>query len=625
MLNISFKVSNLRSLVNNCINKSSWVLNCCSILCAIFTLFLLLLNVFKGFDLTDESLYILVSGQPDQVLSSVSHFGYFTSIFFQFSGKNIGIFRLLGIFILLFCTAAFIRSLSGYLKSYGVTFWTKNYNSILWLTSIVSVLTYYGSWWLITPSYNWQILMSILMVGSGLLLAYQKKALIDTHLVIWGGFIVGVFIAINFMAKPTSAAILVFISFLWVIVHGRVKQGFIFFAISLFSFLFLLLTHILYNFKSVGAYYENIHNGLKLMTLLQAMDIKNLFTSSFTEQFLLIKKLNEFFVFKLGFLIIVVSIISYNFKSSNRNSKIYEYIFIGLIFSFWFTLILSLVKCMSVISEFSYYLGFLTPSVLFIAVLFLLIQYAIIQYFQIDEYRLRKLSDYYHLIKIILFLYLLCFAYAFGSSNPLMLQMSGALVFLIIGVLFISMFISEQFGNKFFINLVALFVGITILIILLVGYWYPYRLTQSIFHQNNSISFLGSTGQLSLDQKTYSYVNQMISCASAEGWKKGNGLIDLTGATPGASVILGAKIIAAPWFMGGYPGSEAYAKFNLSHVPSATLKQAWVLTAHKGVMKLSDDVFHFFNSDFPNNYKMVCILREPQRDEEQQLWMPVNN
>ncbi len=98
----------------------------------------------------------------------------------------------------------------------------------------------------------------------------------------------------------------------------------------------------------------------------------------------------------------------------------------------------------------------------------------------------------------------------------------------------------------------------------------------------------------------------------------------MTGASPGAHVILGANFIGTPWLLGGYSGSEKFAYTVLSNSNIDTLKSAWILTAPTGRIKLPDTILKDVGLDFPNNYVKVGTVKTGYRSETQELWKVKN-
>jgi hypothetical protein len=107
---------------------------------------------------------------------------------------------------------------------------------------------------------------------------------------------------------------------------------------------------------------------------------------------------------------------------------------------------------------------------------------------------------------------------------------------------------------------------------------------------------IGADGRLELHEDTAREVSSLQEVAAREGFLAPTTLIDLTGESPGAAVVLGASAPGAPWLIGGYTGSDAYAARLLGRVSCDELAQAWLLSAPAGTRSLSTTVLDTFGA-----------------------------
>ena len=149
------------------------------------------------------------------------------------------------------------------------------------------------------------------------------------------------------------------------------------------------------------------------------------------------------------------------------------------------------------------------------------------------------------------------------------------------------------------------------------------RIIITLITQNVEVTFLASRGFLYVDIPTANYINTLKRVALKSGWVHGTPLIDLTGGSPGATVILGGEIVGAPWLVGKYKGSNEFAKTVLEMVPKSKLQSAWVLTAPKGKRKISSEILLELGLDFPSDYIAVGKTKTGHREEIQVPWKPL--
>jgi hypothetical protein len=105
----------------------------------------------------------------------------------------------------------------------------------------------------------------------------------------------------------------------------------------------------------------------------------------------------------------------------------------------------------------------------------------------------------------------------------------------------------------------------------------PYRLAAPILSQTVPTEITPGGAVLRLDPATHEFVKSLRDAAAANGFAPGEPVIDFTGITPGAALLVGARPIG-PWIFGGYPWSEAFARRLVASLPPEERRRAWVLT-----------------------------------------------
>jgi hypothetical protein len=219
-----------------------------------------------------------------------------------------------------------------------------------------------------------------------------------------------------------------------------------------------------------------------------------------------------------------------------------------------------------------------------------------------------------------LFLITAAMSPAFGTISDLVRRMSQYAVFLAAAASMMLNLISPPQIKGLMTGLWALGLGVLLSLVLMNAYQHPYRLPEGITNQDMSVSISG--GRLFLDDTTAHYVRELKRHARQAGWTPGTLLIDMTGGSPGASLILQARIPGTPWLLGNYPGSDAFASKALSSVPEELLQKAWILTAPQGERRLGLSVLAENGLDFPQDYERIGSMTTGHRLEKQALWKP---
>lgn len=596
----------------------------------LYTFFLLAFNVDRGFDITDESVYILWASNPRDILASTTEFGHYTGILYSLANGNLAGFRLLGLLLLLVTAGLFSHSLErywGHLSGVSVS----NHSRWLSLIVILAGTAAYHSSWILTPSYNWLALTSTLIVATGLLHAAVNASDRGTNssknLSLFGhGLLVGIGGGLSFMAKPTTAAVLAIIFLYFIGVTSLRRRWKVFVGASVLSSVIFILIHAIIFENGLFLFYVKVRDGLELANLLSGgQTISDISLQACGDLIRIPIRLVQVFLLAyagLAFLFLFFAVVFTRYrKTQNKN--------IGTLFII--VLVLVSVVAWTRLWEAGYWvggqsvgnrIGFGGLAFSFVLVLSGLSTLVLWKKGKpggnCDGIQFREL------LKLYIFLLLLPMAYAFGSNNGLVAQMSGGFVFLSAASLYSAFWIDQYIGERYLGYVVSLLLVLSICLILTLAYRNPYRLPAKVQDQVVEIAFAGSKGAIFVDEKTANYVNNLKRTALSAGWKSGMYLIDLTGGSPGATVILGGRAPGAPWLLGAYKGSNDFARAGLAKVSISTLQFAWVLTASEGSRKLSNKVLSDLGIDFPNAYEAVGKVRTGHRNEDQVLWRPLN-
>lgn len=573
-----------------------------------FCFFLLALNSAKGLDITDRSYHILWAAQPENVTGAATHFGFVTGLLYGLVGENIAAFRLSGLLVLLAVASVFAHS---FLRYWNEKFTKRLLPTTFTLSALVATVAYYRSW-LNVPNYNWLAVIGVMLTLSGLFYFFifnlrRCSFYAAVILVSVGG-------CLSFIAKPTAAVILAILSVIWVAANQRDVKGLIFLLASSGFAATLLLLFAIINFGSVSGYINNLMLGVELRgvlggghTLMQSTNSLISDSKSFVEWWVGIPYVLHFLGMMLG-----VSCLYCFFHHLEKVSEILKFVFIAviLIYFAWF------VYC------FHFHLERLFVSTILLSVLGC---FYIVWIYVITEQIVSKSSDQPDVFSV---LFLTCFflgaslSTAFGTANNVIQQLSNSAVFITISLSIMFHVGAPKKLKELTLASFGVLLAIMGMLFLLKAYEDPYRLAGSIWEQNKQVSFANSKHRLYLDSPTAYYALELLKSAFEAGWQRGTPLIDMTGGSPGALVILDARIVGTPWLLGAYEGSNAFTKTALKSVDQKILNRAWVLTAPEGRRRIDLDVLDKNNLNFPDQYEKVGKLKTGHRNEEQLLWKP---
>lgn len=556
----------------------------------IWTLLLYVFLVFKAnfhFDLTDESYYVLSSSLPTQIKGSISQFGYLNYYIFKGLGFNIIAFRIVGILFLLAASAFFIINFLIFFNIY-----TKSNISIT-LTSLlfVSATLYFYKHWLLTPSYNYNIFLSYLMVvGISFNLLRNQENLTINSLAYWifwmwlGSF----FILVAVLSKFTALFFFLILATLtFCFFKDKKKFTILFIILSIFLIInFFLYVHFVFiNFNffiekiTIGKdYLYTIDAGYKV-----ADNLMNILLGIFTAfKFLIFNlHLEKIFLFIYLFLI---------FYLKNNNYLIKAIFYMIILFSFFFFNKLT------------------TPLFsLLLLIIFLILKFRI---FSINTITKKK-------IKLLIFIIIIPFLFSLGTNNNIISHTFFLNSFYLLAISIIIQLIKPDKKYNLLFTLSVFFLTTNILI---KSFYNPYNLGYNYNGNFEKIKF-SKYGELYLDEKLAKNLNSIKMAFNSNNWIKNGTIIDLTGSSPGILVLVEGKFIGTPWLSGSRNGSEQFITKILSSATKEELSQSWILTTNNLEEKNFDHTKILEKLDISTN-NFVNLGEYPLNNIDITIWKP---
>lgn len=583
----------------------------------VFVVGILFFNLQRGFNFTDEAYYILWVEQPQNVQHSLTQFGYYLRLLYLLSGETIAGFRFTGILILLAATFYFAISLEQYWNIKFAVPRGKKWRWSVVFTLLLACIPYYHRW-LLTPSYNWLTLICTILVGASLLNQVRWNFIYRDRAYFWRTCInaafLGVFGGLAFLAKPTTSVVLAFTSLFWLLVSQIQRRNLYYFIlISAITALCVLVFHAFYFKGGIASWIEELVVSMKIEDSLQAgHNLGQIFWQGAKDMYLFFRRIPGFFSFY--FLLPIFLLILFSSKRKHFGS---------LVFPVSISLVILLAGLWYQLWDMGQWEGNKSGLGMLVIALFMLLSLGLVSF--VKRSKLTSENELsFELVYLLTFLILLAVSYSFGSNNGLIKQMTGAILFIAAFVLYSGFWIDEKTNNHLLGNAAQLVVVSTVLMLIMAAHNKPYRISTGLAGQVESSSFLMGKGHLLLDKTTAQYVRDMKEVAHDSGWNVGKPLIDLTGASPGALVVLGGRLLGVPWLLGGYEGSEEFATQSLATVNIQQLSEAWILTAPDGKHSVSLQVLSNVGLSFPSNYEKIATLKTGYRQEQQILWRPTN-
>jgi hypothetical protein len=586
-----------------------------------------------GFELTDESFYVLWISNPWIYEFSGTQFGFVYHPLYRLVGSDIVLLRQANA-LLTFGLAFWLGlALFGRLlrDDSAITTVSPNKRSVIRAglaiaLSSVSILIY--SPWLPTPNYNSLVLQAIILAGIGIILAEVQPS----RRSIVGWCLLGVAGWLSFMAKPTSAVALALFVGAYILASRR--------ALKWYLPLLCAVTAVTLLALSAWAIDGSILRFGR--RLLDASDLYSSVTEgrTFWHMFRLrgygLNK-GDMVFYALFILIVIASLLLISWRYSIRLIWI-------------FLLILSIIS-ISIIIEGPYFLrvysaltkgriSFQTfgSRMIFAIPLGALLACVLLRRFKIVKF----LATSRAALSLFLFFFLAPYIYALGTTNPFWFTGPMAGIFWVVAALILAAWIlpAQSSWLRFLpILVVAQLIAVAQTS---VSMEYPYRQPQPLRLSQSTVLVGEGNRPLSVSREFHDYISSLRSLAQLSGFTKGDPMIDLTGYSPGATVILGGKAIGQPWLIGGYRGSQRLAQVSLDRVPCNEMSRAWILTQPPTVNRrdpqcpwdicgrgLPWEIMSRYGANLMQDYAsagaVLAPRQPPQRTLEQTLQRPLRS
>ncbi|MBY0235426.1 MAG: hypothetical protein K2W93_10615, partial [Burkholderiaceae bacterium] len=200
---------------------------------------------------------------------------------------------------------------------------------------------------------------------------------------------------------------------------------------------------------------------------------------------------------------------------------------------------------------------------------------------------------------------ILPYAYAIGTSNNYWILSSQAGIFwVLVGLVFLRpLHQDKQIASSFLVLCLA--VQLIVVAVVQAAVERPYRQPQPLRQQIYPLAIGGVNSQLFVPEGFGRYLTSIGELAKRAGFQAGTPMIDLSGVSPGVPYFLGAMSVGQAWVIGGYPGSNRLAMEMQKMAACRDLAAAWLLVEPNGVARISPEILLKFGANLATDYTMV--------------------
>jgi hypothetical protein len=563
-----------------------------------------MLHCRSGFDFTDEGSYLNWISNPWNYHASVSQYGFVYHPLYKFVGGDVVLLRQANVLILFvlgwaLCLALLLSifaewdSVRGSLRAGAA--------GVALMAGSCSLALF--DVWLPTPNYNSLALQSLMLAATGVVLAGRELSKPS----IAGWILVGIGGGLAFLAKPTTAAMLGCVIALYLVAAGKLRLRGL--SISVAVALSLLVVSALAIDGSLLGFVRRIVDGMAMGNrLLTGHSLLDIFR---WDDFNLSDEQTSNFIYLLIAAFVAVSL---GFRTGifARNAA-------ALI-----TIVISAL-CIATMT------GFLSPEISYEP--FQPVQFCAVWFgttlaawmFPVRAYPPLSRNS----VALIAFFAMLPFALALGTGNIFWaVAARGGLFWVLAGFVVCAGFAAANAAWHKLLPAAALSMAVCIGI-LFSSMENPYRQTQPLRLQLTAVDVVPGKSRVLLSEETAEYIRDLHQLTSANGFKAGDPVLDLTGVSPGSLFAMGGRSVGVAWTLGGYPGTRDFLTTALDYEECQVIGASWILTEPGARDTLSSEILGRFGIDVSTDYRdvgSISVVRSfsPQHSE-QRLLKPVRD
>ena len=569
---------------------------------------LLLAGVPRGFDLTDEAFYLLSYRSPEAIEATFSMFGFLGAPVYRLVDGDIALLRGLGIVGLLLTSAGTawvtLRRLAGPAPAGD------------WLSALLPPIAagalFYESW-LLTPGYNWMVLVGLQGFWVGALLWMRTD---DRRLSAAGSMLIGAAAAFIWWTKPTSAALLPLLPLGILIVQRGMWRGLLAAPVLLAGVLGLALglsLPFLAGLDRTG-WLAIIERGILYQQILKPDEHSSLaliFTDGLYRwlEFILLNPLQLLWLLPIA--------AAAALRGRRRPTAAREMRLARTFFRVWWALSFALLGAMILLST-----GYWVLNVFLLTFSF----WAARAVMHAPDKPLAHLRPRLRRAALGLLPLSLAFIFVFGTINRYHSQSAMAAYFFVLGAAVVTLAFRDVRGCERAARAIAALLLLLTAARVGWGSLLPYRQDAPVWAMREAVALPAASAQpLLVSESMARYVRDLRALAAAAGYQPGMPIIDLTGRTPGAVYALAGRAPVFPWLLSTYEGSNPAAAYVLSLWPTEALREAWVLAVHEDADQsdaLSSAILRGLGLPFPEGYTPAGAALRPIADKLHIFWQP---
>lgn len=557
--------------------------------------------LFYGLDFTDEAAYLFYIRYPWSYDATGTQFGLVYHPLYWLVGGNIGWLRLANVLILLAVNGFLGWLLVGHFNPWEL-FITKVARFSLSLGLATISLAVYIIW-LPTPNYNLLNVKALGLTLIGMLLVDRqrgKPAFRADKRVSAGWLVVGLGGFLAFMAKPQTAMGLVLVVLAWAWIGSRKNPksqitGLV--AAAAFSMVLVFCSAMALD-GSLSDFAQRYMNAREMDSLAGTHSVYTVINFGVVY---FLKTVDLLFVAILMALFVFGGLAGYLFRWKSPLPSI------------CFLLALASTTTLLVLANFhwpgqSVYFGHC-----------LWVPLAGFAVFGIVADRRKGWVDLRTRLGWLFFIGCFSILYGLGSNNVFAITTSVGSFYVFLGFfVFLALGAGCQAWERHVFGLTVM--GQVLAVAILVTAWAnPYRQIGPLWNFSSEAKVPTDGGTLRFPPPMDTFIENWYAASTQAGFVPQTPVIDMTGRTPGASLIIGGYLPKTPWIFSGYAGSGDMAVKALKKLSCVELAMAWLIVDLQGQGNMSTDKISQAGVDFEGEYVLIGQADYPILDVKGQV------
>ena len=567
-----------------------------------------------GYDINDESYYLLWDSAPFSLHFSVSRFGYFWHPIYKLVGGNIALLRIAGASILVACSATFAFALQKFIDFRSGS---GNERYLIVLSISTSAFWFYCTW-LSVPGYNLLNLCALLLFFSGLLAATEgatKVGASDRWQTIGPAILSGVSLGVMALVKPTTWAAAIVLGVAWLVLL-RPPRTSVFIAVLAVSSAVMLSISILLIDGSLSVFLDNLLSSLAILRLQDHPGDVHGIVNSVLGPFERDRVWKIFPAIALGIAILcvcigIVSTMLGLMKINHRLQKIISY---GLVAAL--AIFIAMARAVDLqlpIPWYNYHAWYFSFLILACAIAIVLARTKFIEW---DGWQRRAIAAALVALAPI--------AYSFGSNVTILRHMVAASVFWA-GTTMLICSLASSVQRKQLFGITAVLCGMATIGLFAGLVLAPIGSEAPLMQQTEAVTVGPDGARLLVDRTTADYIRSFQRAAVGAGFEPGTPVVDLTEFGPGIVFALSGSAPGLPWLADNPDGSMTVALAVLKTIPKSELQRAWIITGSSRNFSNIRTALNAVGLNFPAAYHVVVAAKLDAFGWQHSLWKPATH